>query len=96
MSKNKKRHSQSSANAKRLAREEELADFKARDKNRLKPVARNLLLGDLVMLAATQLLVSQELIGNLVANALTILGVILLLIALYIQFSGGPKNHHTL
>ena len=89
----KKRHSQSSANAKRRAKQEEIADFKARDKNRMKPLARNILLGDLVLLAATQMMYSANLIGETFSGALTLVGVALLMLALYIQFvDKGPRN----
>ena len=88
----KKRHSQSSMNAKKLARQEEIADYKDRDRKRLKPVARNILLADLVMLAATMMLENAKIINDAAASILTLVGVALLLIALYVQFAGGGKS----
>ena len=57
---------------------------------KLDPVARGLLLGDLVLLAFTQLLYQQGLISEQASGAATILGVVLLLWALWLQF--GPKK----
>ena len=93
---NKKRHSQSSINAKKLAREEEIADFKDRDRKRLKPLARNILLGDLVMLAATQFLYTQDVLPDVLYSGLSILGLVLLFIALYVQFVDGRHNRRSL
>lgn len=90
--KNQKRHSQSSEAAKRRAKEAEIADYKDRERKRMNPIARNLLLIDLVMLAAAQYMYSMHWISDLISSGLTILGVILLLVALYIQFSGGGKH----
>lgn len=92
----KKRHSQSSMNAKKLAREEEIADYKDRDRKRLKPAARNIMLSDLVLLAATMMLENAEIITATVSSVLTLVGVGLLLIALYIQFAGGKPSNRTL
>ncbi len=90
--KNKKRHSQSTSAAKRRAVQEEIADKKARDRNRMKPAARNLLLTDIVILAATEFLLMGKIISETLANGITILGVLLLLLALYIQFSKKFDN----
>ena len=90
--KHKKRHSQSTMEAKRLASEARLADEKDRARNRMDPTARTLLLGDLVFLAICQLLYSNGLMSDLVSNITTILGVILLLAALWIQFGGGKGS----
>lgn len=88
----KKRHSQSTAAAKRRAVANEIADQKDRDRNRMKPMARTILLGDLVLLALTQLLTKMEVISDFFSGLLTIIGVGLLLLALYIQFQ--PNNSH--
>ncbi len=85
--KNKKRHSQSTTAAKRRAIQEEIADQKSKARNRLKPAARNLLLTDLVILAATEFLLLNEIISENLASFVTLMGVGLILLALYIQFS---------
>ena len=90
--KNKKRHSQSTSAAKRQALQEEIADQKSRNRNRLKPAARNLLLTDIVVLAATEFLLMGEIISEALANGIAILGVILLLLGIYIQFSKKFDN----
>ena len=89
--KNKKRHSQSSMNAKKLAVEEEIADRKDRDRKRMKPAARNLLLGDLVFLAISQILYDQKLVSVTISNLMTLVGAALFLFALYIQFGGNHR-----
>ena len=89
----KKRHSQSSMNAKKLALEEEIADRKDRDRKRMKPLARNLMLGDLAFLALSQLLYDQKLISTPISNLMTLVGAGLFLLALYIQFGGGSRPH---
>ncbi len=61
------------------------------------PAARNLLWLDLISLAICQILVSKELIGDTAANVITVVGLILLLVALWLQFRpkhGGPKTPH--
>lgn len=95
MSKHKKRHSASSAAAKNRASEEALADKKDRDRKRMDPTGRNLLLGDLVFLAICQILDDKGLLSSAMSNLTTVLGVILLLAALYFLFvkkgrPGGP------
>ena len=89
--KNKKRHSQSSMNAKKLAVEEEIADRKDRDRKRMKPAARNLLLGDLVFLAISQILYDQKIVSVTISNLMTLVGAALFLFALYIQFGGNSR-----
>lgn len=90
----KKRHSQSTMNAKRQAADAKLADEMDRAKNRMDPTARTLLLGDLVFLAVCQLLYSNGMMSELVSGGCTIIGLILLILALWFQFGkkkrGGP------
>ena len=90
--KHKKRHSQSTMNAKRQAAEAKLADEKDRAKNRMNPTARNILLGDMVFLAVCQLLYSNGMLSDLISGVCTIIGTLLLFLALWIQF--GKKNHN--
>lgn len=89
--KHKKRHSQSTANAKKRAVEEEIADRKDRDRKRMNPLARNLMLGDLVFLALSQILYEQEIVSTMVSNIMTLVGAGLFLLALYIQFGKGTR-----
>ena len=57
---------------------------------RFDPTARNLLWGDLVLLAVCQMLLSGGVISNELANGISLAGAALLCAALYIQF--GPKK----
>lgn len=92
MSKNKKRHHNSSAAAKAQAREEIRADLKDRERKRMNPTARNLLLGNLVFLGACEWMAQKGLISDTVSGVCTILGVILLMAALYFQFGKGSRS----
>ena len=84
--KHKKRHSQSTINAKRQANQAKLADEKDRMQKRMDPTARNLLLGDLVFLAICQLLYSNGIISETLSAISSIIGLTLLVIALLFQF----------
>ena len=84
--KHKKRHSQSTINAKRQANQAKLADEKDRMQKRMDPTARNLLLGDLVFLAICQLLYNNGMISETFSTISSIIGLILLVIALWFQF----------
>ena len=59
----KKRHSQSTINAKRQANQAKLADEKDRARKRMDPTARTLLFGNLVFLSITVLLERNGLIS---------------------------------
>lgn len=96
MSKKKKRHPNSSTAAKNRAAEEALADKKDRDRKRMDPVGRTLLLGDLVFLAICQVLDNKGLLSQTMSNLTTGLSVVVLLLALYFVFgkkkgSEGPR-----
>ena len=73
----------------------ELAGEKDRAKNRLDPTARMLLYGDLVFLALVSLLDHKDLISDLAGGVCTVIGIILLLAALWFQFGKkagkGPR-----
>ena len=58
---------------------------------RLKPISRNLLCIDLVMLAASEWMVRENMLSDATANMIAILGVVMMLAALYLQF-GAPKG----
>ena len=58
---------------------------------RFHPLARGLLYLDLVFLAAAQLMYSNDMISDTVSGIATVIGLILLVVALYLQF--GPKSN---
>lgn len=91
--KHKKRQHSRTVDLKRQMEQEKLADEKDRAKKRMDPTARLLLLGDLVFLAISALLESKGFISELVSLLCTVVGVILLLIALWLQF--GNKKGRT-
>lgn len=82
----KKRHHSSTVAAKRRAEQERIADEKDRARKRMNPTARNLLFGDLIFLAVISLLDTNHLLSPALSAVSTIVGVILLLIALWFQF----------
>jgi len=88
--KRKKRHSQAVMDAKRQAGEAKLAEEKDRARNRLDPTARTLLFGDVVFLAICQLLYQNEMMSEFVSEVTTLIGLVILLLALWFQF--GPKQ----
>lgn len=91
--KNQKRQRSRTVELKRQLEQEKLADEKDRAKKKLDPTARLLLYGDLVFLALASILYANNLISDLVSSLCTILGVILLLIALWLQF-GNRKDQN--
>lgn len=95
MSKKKKRRSKPAPSARTRSEGAVLADEKQQVGKRFKPAARNLLLLNLVFLAAVQLLYNQQLISELLSNICTVIGIILLFLALWIQFGGGPSGDAT-
>lgn len=88
--KHKKRHSQSTMNAKRQAAEAKLAEEKSRAQNRMDPTARSLLFGDLVFLAVCQLLYSNGMMSETVSAITTLIGFAMIVLALWFQF--GKKK----
>ncbi len=54
------------------------------------PLTRNILISDLVMLAASVMLQEQGLIGEGMATVVTVIGIIMLIVALYLLF--GPQK----
>lgn len=59
---------------------------------KMNPRARNLLCIDLVMLAANEWMVKENMMSEAGANMIAVFGIILLLAALYLQFGTGKKN----
>lgn len=88
MSKKKKRHSSA---PKTRSQSATLADEKIQDEKKFNPIARGLLFFDLAFLALMQILTNKEIISVTISNWGTIMGVILLLVALWLQF--GRKNN---
>ena len=87
-----KRHHNSTVAAKRRAAQEELADQKDRARKRMDPTARTLLLGDLVFLAICQLMFSAGLMSDLASGITTIVGAVVLVVALWFQFGNKGKK----
>lgn len=56
---------------------------------KMNPLARNLLLIDLICLCASQWLLEREMIPDPVASLISILGLIMLFVALYLEFGSG-------
>lgn len=90
--KHKKRHSQSTINAKRQATQAKIADEKDRARKRMDPTARTLLLGDLVFLAIVSMLDQAKLLSPAVSGFCTIIGVVLLLAGLWFQFGRKARE----
>ena len=78
----KKRQHSPTVMAKRQAEQERIADEVSRNRKRMNPVARNILLADL--------LEHNGLIPPVVSGVVSIFGLVLMVIALWVQF--GKKN----
>ena len=59
---------------------------------KMNPRARNLLCIDLVMLAANEWMVKENMMSEAGANMIAVFGIILLLAALYLQFGTRKEN----
>ena len=90
MANNKKRRHSRAVDLKRQMDQEKLADEKDRAKKRMNPAARALLYGDLVFLAAASIMDAGGVISGLVSGICTIIGLVLLILALCFQFR--PKD----
>ena len=91
MKKRKKRPS-TRPTARQQAAQDELADRMDRERKRMDPTARTLLLGDMVFLAVCQLLAQWDMLSDFVNLATTVLAVVLLLLALFFQFRGDRRG----
>lgn len=84
--KNKKRHANSSAAMRERAENARIADEKDRYRKRMNPIARSILLGDLVFLAIIALLEQHQTISPTLSGLATVIGALLIPVALYFQF----------
>ena len=87
--KGKKRQHSRTVELKRQLEQEKLADQKDRNKKRMDPTAR-VLYGDLVFLAVTSIMDAGGVISGLASGICTIIGLVLLILALWFQFR--PKD----
>ena len=92
MAKSKKRHPNSYAAAKRRQLENIMADQKDRARKRMNPTTRNILFGDLVYLAIVQMMDDTNMLPELAIGIATIIGALLIPVALYFQFRETPKG----
>ena len=91
--KHKKRHPQKKHSVSAPAMESEFASDGRR--KRMNRTSRNLLLLSLVLVAAVNLLVNMDIMGQALANILSLVGIILLVLALWFQFrdpTGGGQS----
>ena len=92
--KHKKRHPQQKRNAASPPAAE--AEFPSDGRRkRMNRTSRNLLLLSLVLVAAANLLVNMGMMGQAMANVLSLVGIILLVLALWFQFrdpTGGGQS----
>lgn len=97
MSKKKKRHSGPAPGGR--AKGNVLPDETRSSTKRFNPVARNLLFLDLIFLAGNMFLEEQGIISEMTSNVLALVGLGLILLALWFQFGnkgGGPGRRPTL
>lgn len=87
----KKRKHSTTVTAKRQAEQERIADEMDRARKKMNPTARTLLLIDLVFLAAVSLLDMNQMVSPVVNAIATIVGIVLLLAALWFQFGKKDK-----
>lgn len=83
--KRKKRNSSSTVLSKDPRKLQETAKSK-----RMDTLPRNLLLSDLVLLAASQMMLDREMISNTMADIVGVVGLLMLVAALFLLF--GPKK----
>ena len=93
--KNKKRQHSRTVDIKRQMEQEKLAEEKDRAKKRLDPTARALLYGDLIFLALSSLLYANHRLSDFASGLCTVMGAVLLILALWIQF-GRKKDRDNL
>ncbi len=96
MSKNKKKKRRSKSASSAYVRSEgsTLADEmeQERSSHRMNPVARNILLGDMVFLGICVLLDEKGIVTPVASLILTVIALGLIVVAMFIQFGGGGKK----
>lgn len=70
-------------------------DEEVRDRKRLKTIARNILLADVAMLGVCQLLLSANIINGFTSGIISILGIVLMVVALWVQFGNHGHDDNT-
>ncbi len=90
--KSNKRQRSRAVELKRQLEQEKLAGERERAKNRWNPAGRALLYIDLIFLAVLSLLEANRLIDRQISGLCTIIGVIVLLAALWLLFGDGGKK----
>ena len=84
-----------SASVRAQAAETTRIDEEVRDRKRLKTIARNILLVDVAMLGVCQLLVSANIINSFTSGIISMLGIVLMIVALWIQFGKHVNDDNT-
>lgn len=84
-----KKHKKRNPNSTPLGKDPRKLQQTAKTK-RMDTLPRNLLLSDLVILAASQMMLERDMISNTLADVVGVIGVLMLLAALFLLF--GPKN----
>ena len=92
MSKKKKHHSAPKSVGKGNVQTEQMSNYTSKQK-KMNPTARNLLLCNLVFLVVCQMCYDRGLISETFSAFTSILGLVLIFVALWIQFKGGDKNN---
>lgn len=90
--KSNKRQRSRAVELKRQLEQEKLAGERERAKTRWNPAGRALLYIDLIFLAVLSLLEANRLIDRQISGLCTIIGVIVLLAALWLLFGDGGKK----
>ena len=99
--KGKKRKKSSNSNykntisSKAKAAETVRIDEEVRDRKRLKTIARNILLADVALLGLCQLLLANGLISDFTSGIISMVGIVLMVVALWIQFGNHGHDDNT-
>lgn len=92
MSKKKKHHSAPKSVGKGNVQTEQMSNYTSKQK-KMNPTARNLLLCNLIFLLVCQMCYDKGLISEAFSVFTSILGLVLIFVALWIQFGGGSKKN---
>jgi len=88
----KKRHHNSTVTAKKQAEAARIADEKDRNRKRMDPTARTLLLGDLVFLALVSMLDMAGMLPAPVSAICSLIGIALMFLGVWFQFGRGKNR----